>query len=184
MHSAISAGASGSPRTSTVRTRLRYQIVPRVWVAGGAEYGSGPPFRFEGIQEDATAQFGQTIADRVNFGRGRAKPNLSLDASVGADLWKTDRFTARLQADAENINNRFNLLDFAGLFSGAAIEPPRSYALRLTRTFWKRDREGPANTERAIVKSSPRPQCWKSGRFGRLCCLLASSRSSFRLQTR
>jgi hypothetical protein len=107
-----------------------------VWVAGGAEYGSGPPFRFEGIQqEDATAQFGQTIADRVNFGRGRAKPNLSLDASVGADLWKTARFTARLQAGAENINNRFNLLDFAGLFSGAAIEPPRSYALRLTRTF-------------------------------------------------
>jgi hypothetical protein len=119
----------------TVRTRLRYQIVPRVWVAGGAEYGSGPPFRFEGIEEDATAQFGQTIADRVNFGRGRAKPNPSLEASVGADLWKTDRFTARLQADAENINNRFNLLDFAGLFSGAAIEPPRSYALRLTRTF-------------------------------------------------
>ena len=73
----------------TVRTRLRYQIVPRVWVAGGAEYGSGLPFEFEGIQEDATAQFGQTIADRVNFGRGRAKPNLSLDASVGADLWKT-----------------------------------------------------------------------------------------------
>ena len=72
----------------TVRTRLRYQIGPRVWVAGGAEYVSGPPFRFEGIQEDATAQFGQTIADRVNFGRGRAKPNLSLDASVGADLWQ------------------------------------------------------------------------------------------------
>ena len=71
----------------------------------------------------------------VNFGRGHVKPNLSLDASVGADLWKTDRFTARLQADAEHINNRFNLLDFAGLFSGPAIEPPRSYALRLTNTF-------------------------------------------------
>ena len=69
----------------------------------------------------------------MNFGRGRVKPNLSLDASVGADLWKTDRFTARLQGDAENINNRFHL--FAGLFSGTAIEPPRSYALRLTNTF-------------------------------------------------
>jgi len=68
-----------------------------VWVAGSAEYGSGLRFEFEGIQEDATAQFGQAIADRVHFGRGRVKPNLSLDASVGVDLWKTDRFTARLQ---------------------------------------------------------------------------------------
>jgi hypothetical protein len=41
-------------------------------------------------------------------------------------LWKTDRFTARLQADAENIKNRFNLPDFAGLFSGLAIEPLRA----------------------------------------------------------
>ena len=40
--------------------------------------------------------------------------------------------TSALQADAEHINNRFNLLDFASLFSGTAIEPPRSYALRLT----------------------------------------------------
>ena len=52
-----------------------------MWVAGGAEYGSGLPLEFEGIQEDATAQFGQAIADRVNFGRGRVKPNLSVDAS-------------------------------------------------------------------------------------------------------
>jgi hypothetical protein len=64
----------------TVRTRLRYQIVPRAWVAGGAEYGSGLPFEFEGIQADATAQFGLAITDRVNFGRGRVKRNLSLDA--------------------------------------------------------------------------------------------------------
>ena len=45
----------------TVRTRLRYPIVSRVWVAGGAEYGSGLPFEFEGIQEGATAQFGQRL---------------------------------------------------------------------------------------------------------------------------
>jgi hypothetical protein len=70
----------------TVRTRLRYQIVPRVWVAGGAEYGSGLPFKFEGIQAAATAQFGPTITDRVNFGRGRVKRNLSLYASAGADF--------------------------------------------------------------------------------------------------
>ena len=70
----------------TVRPRLRQQIVPQVWVAGGADYGSGLSFEFEGIQPVATAQFGQALADRLNFGRGRVKPNPSFDASAGADF--------------------------------------------------------------------------------------------------
>jgi len=119
----------------TLRTRFRYQIAPRVWIAGGGEYGSGLPFEFEGTEQDATAQFGEAIADRVNFDRGRVKPNLSLDVSIGIDLWKTDTFKMRLQADAQNLNDRLNLIDFAGIFSGTAIEPPRGYALRLTTTF-------------------------------------------------
>jgi hypothetical protein len=41
----------------------------------------------------------------------------------------------RLQFDAQNLNNRLNLIDFAGLFSGNAIAPPRSYAVRLKADF-------------------------------------------------
>jgi hypothetical protein len=41
----------------------------------------------------------------------------------------------RMQADVQNINNRLNVIDFGGLFSGNAIGPPRSYALRLTTSF-------------------------------------------------
>ena len=41
----------------------------------------------------------------------------------------------RLQADIQNLNNRLNVIDFAGLFSGNAIAPPRSYTLRLTTNF-------------------------------------------------
>jgi hypothetical protein len=33
------------------------------------------------------------------------------------------------------MNNRINVIDFAGVFSGTAIAPPRSYALRLTAEF-------------------------------------------------
>jgi hypothetical protein len=40
-----------------------------------------------------------------------------------------------LQADIQNLNNRLNVLDFGGLFSGNAIAPPRSYALRLQTSF-------------------------------------------------
>ena len=40
-----------------------------------------------------------------------------------------------LQADVENLNNRLNVIDFAGLFSGNAIAPPRSYSVRFQTTF-------------------------------------------------
>jgi outer membrane cobalamin receptor len=120
---------------NTVRTRFRYQIVERLWVALGAEYGSGLPVEFDGTEEQAVAQYGQAIVSRVNFDVGRVKPSLSIDASAGADLWKKDKLAMCLQADVQNINNRLNVIDFAGLFSGNAIAPPRSYDLRLTTNF-------------------------------------------------
>ncbi len=41
----------------------------------------------------------------------------------------------RLQIDAQNLNNVLNVIDFGGLFSGNAIGPSRSFALRLSTTF-------------------------------------------------
>jgi hypothetical protein len=120
---------------NTVRTRFRYQVVPRIWVAFGGEYGSGLPFEFTGTQQQAVAQFGQAIVNRVNFSRGRVRPSLSLDGSLGADLWAKDNIRMRLQADFENITNRLNVINFAGLFSGNAIAPQRNYALRLVTSF-------------------------------------------------
>ncbi len=40
-----------------------------------------------------------------------------------------------LAANIENLNNRLNVIDFAGLFSGNAIAPPRSYSVRFQTTF-------------------------------------------------
>jgi len=120
---------------NTLRTRVRCQVVPRLWVALGAQYGSGLPFEFSGTLADAVAQFGQAIVSRVNFDEGRVRPSFSFDATAGADVWKRDNLTLRLQGDVENINNRLNLIDFAGLFSGNAIAPPRSFAIRLQASF-------------------------------------------------
>jgi len=119
----------------TVRGRIRYQVAPRFWVAASAEYGSGLPFEFTGTYEDALAQYGPAMVSRVDFDRGRVRPSLAVGASVGAELYKGDHFSTRLQADANNLNNRLNLIDFGGLFSGNAIAPPRSYSLRLQTNF-------------------------------------------------
>ncbi len=120
---------------NTVRGRIRYEITPRLWAAIGAEYGSGLPVEFDGTPADALAQYGSNIVDRVNFERGRVRPNLSVDASASAELWKHEKKSLRLQADAENLNNRLNLINFAGLFSGNTVAPPRSYHVRLSLAF-------------------------------------------------
>jgi outer membrane receptor for Fe3+-dicitrate len=120
---------------NTARIRVRYQLTSRLWIAGSSEYGSGLPFDFDGTEQQALAEYGQAIVDRVNINSGRIKPTLAVDASLDAQLYKTERLALNLQADAENLNNRLNVIDFGGLFSGNAIAPPRSYFGRLAATF-------------------------------------------------
>jgi hypothetical protein len=63
------------------------------------------------------------------------RPSLAVGVSLGAEVYKNDHFSTRFQADFTNLNDRLNVIDFAGLFSGNAIAPPRSFALRLQATF-------------------------------------------------
>ena len=120
---------------NTGRARVRYQPHPRLWLAFGGDYGSGLPTEFSGTPLEVIAQYGQAILDRLNLVRGRVRPSLALDASAGVGLWRRDNLAVRFQADIQNLNNRLNVINFAGLFSGTAIAPSRSYALRLQTDF-------------------------------------------------
>ncbi len=119
----------------TLRTRLRYQALPRLWVAGSLQFDSGLPFQFGGDQATALAQYGQAVLDRINFDRGRIKPTTLLSASAGSEIYKSDRVKMTLQADGQNLNNILDVIDFGGLFSGNAIGPARSFSLRLVTSF-------------------------------------------------
>ncbi|MCU1250977.1 MAG: TonB-dependent receptor plug [Edaphobacter sp.] len=120
---------------NTVRTRFQYQVTPRIWLATGLLSGSGLPFEFEGEQSDALAQYGAAVVSRLNFDRGRVDPSLSIQASLGVDIYKGEKINSRFQVDGDNLNHRLNIIDFGGLFSGNAIGPARSYALRLNASF-------------------------------------------------
>jgi hypothetical protein len=122
---------------NTVRARVRYQVAPRLWVATAAEYGSGLPVELGGFGDLGLLrqQYGQAVLDRVNFERGRVRPTFSLDVSAGADLWKHEKRSVRVQADVSNLTNRLNVINFAGLFSGTAVAPPRWAAARLQFEF-------------------------------------------------
>jgi len=128
---------------NTVRGRLQYQIARRLWVAGGVQFDSGLPFEFQCDPSLTLDQciagevqtYGQQVVDRVNFEHGRMYPTFQISASAGAELYKSDRLSMRFQVDGTNLTNVVNVIDFGGLFSGNAIGPSRSVALRLTTNF-------------------------------------------------
>ena len=120
---------------NTVRGRVRYQVKPRFWIAGGIQYDTGLPFEFVGDPDTVLAQYGQQVLDRINFARGRIYPAFQVNASAGADVYRSERLNMRFQIDGQNLTNVLNVIDFGGLFSGNAIGPSRSFAMRLTTNF-------------------------------------------------
>ena len=120
---------------NTADTQFTYKLAARAWCGAGASYGSGLPFDFGGTQADALAKYGSQVVSRLNFDRGRIRPVFAVTVSVGGDLVKHDRVQSSLRVDVENLNNRLNVLDFNGLFSGNAIAPARSFLLRWDTRF-------------------------------------------------
>jgi hypothetical protein len=120
---------------NTVRARVRYQIVPRVWVALGCNYNSGLPFQPDLTPQQYATEYGQVVINHLNFNLGRISPYFTQNASLGVGLLEHEKYSMRLQADVENLGNTLEVIDFGGLFSGNALGPSRTYALRLTTSF-------------------------------------------------
>jgi len=120
---------------NTLRSRVAYQLSDRAWIAVAASYGSGLPVEFAGDRDQAIAQYGQRIVDRVDLERGRVLPFASVDASTSFLVVKAKKHMVRVQADVLNLTDRLNVINFAGLFSGTALAPPRSVAIRVQAEF-------------------------------------------------
>jgi outer membrane receptor for Fe3+-dicitrate len=123
---------------NTARAWLRYQIVPRLWTAWSASYNSGLPVEDADELPDASfliSQYGVEVFNKVNFDRGRVNPSFSLDASIGADLWRKEKRSVGVHLGVINLTGRLNVINFAGLLSGTAIGPPRSWGIRLRAEF-------------------------------------------------
>jgi hypothetical protein len=119
----------------TIRARVRYQVAPRLWIALGSDYNSGLPFQPDLTPQQYATEYGQVVINHLNFNRDRISPYLTENASVGADLYRREKYTVKLQADAQNLSNKLEVIDFGGLFSGNAIGPSRSFSLRLATDF-------------------------------------------------
>ena len=116
---------------------MRFQATERLWLATGAEYGSGLPVNLVNPVDLSVllTQFGAAILDEVNFDAGRVRPNVSLDAAAGATVYHKEEKDISVVMEANNLTNRVNVINFASLFSGTAVAPPRSVSARLTIGF-------------------------------------------------
>jgi outer membrane cobalamin receptor len=114
----------------TLRGRITYLLSDRVWLAMATSYGSGLPVEFVGDPADALAQYGPRIVRQVDFEDGRVRTSASVDVAFSTLVFKNERRRVRIQANVVNVTNRLNVINFAGLFSGTALGPPRSFAAR------------------------------------------------------
>jgi hypothetical protein len=119
----------------TIRGRITYQLSRRAWLSGAMSYGSGLPVEFDGDPATALAQYGPRIVSQVDFETGRVRPSSSIDAAFSMIVFTNGREQVRVQANAINLANRLNVINFAGLFSGTALAPPRSYGVRVHVEF-------------------------------------------------
>jgi hypothetical protein len=121
---------------NTARARVRFQATRRSWLALGGEYGSGlPADTGDASPAFLLAQYGPEILNKVNFARGRVKPNFALDAGAGFEVYRKEQRSAALQIQASNLTDRVNVINFESLFSGTAVAPPRSVSGCLKLTF-------------------------------------------------
>jgi len=123
---------------NTFRARVRAQATKRVWIAVSGNYGSGLPIELDTSSIDVNfllAQFGPEILSRVNLARGRVRPNFALGAAAGLELYRKEARSLYIQVQADNLTNRVNVLNFAGLFSGTAVAAPRGASAHLRFNF-------------------------------------------------
>jgi hypothetical protein len=122
---------------NTVRMRMRIQIHPRIWFAFSESYNSGLPFEISGPSdlEFLSRQYGPEILSQVDFERGRVRPAATLDCSLGLDLSHSGNRHFALQGDIANIADRRNVINFAGVLSGTALQAGRTFAVRFKAGF-------------------------------------------------
>lgn len=128
--------AVSQDQRNTAHARIRFDAPRRTWLALSTGYGSGLPADTGDADPNfLLAQYGPQILSQVNLPLGRVRPNLSVDVAGGAELYRKEQRSAVFQIQVSNLADRVNVINFASLFSGTAVAPPRTVSARLRLTF-------------------------------------------------
>jgi hypothetical protein len=129
--------AVSQDQKNTVRARVRYQAMERLWFAASGEYGSGLPVELNGPADprQILQQYGPAILNELNLSLFRVRPNFSFDLASGATLYHKEGKDVSFEIEGHNLTDKVNVVNFAGLFSGTAVGPPASVSARLRFEF-------------------------------------------------
>jgi len=125
---------------NTVAAQVHMEPRPRLWFMSGIRYGSGLPVELQdednaGGDQPPLQPISPAILEKVNFERGRLRPNFSLDLGMGLKLWERDHQFVSMQLGVRNVTDQLNVINFNGLFSGTALAPGRQIALQIKTRF-------------------------------------------------
>ncbi|MDQ3819029.1 MAG: hypothetical protein M3362_15320, partial [Acidobacteriota bacterium] len=79
--------------------------------------------------------FDPRLYNEIDFQRGRVRPRMILDFTVGADVLKTEHASLNLQFDVQNLTNELFLYNFESVFSGTHVGFPRLLSGRIALRF-------------------------------------------------
>jgi hypothetical protein len=122
---------------NTLAAHVRFEPHRRAWFLGGIRYGSGLPVELEEEDDDDIGEqpISPEILEKIDFERGRVRPNFSLDLAAGLRVWQQNARSVSLQFDVRNATDRLNVINFSGLFSGTALAPGRQISFQLRTRF-------------------------------------------------
>ena len=101
-------------------------------------YDSGVPVEVEPrttLAEFVAGGFDPRLYPEIDFQRGRVKPRMIFDFSIGADLLQKERVSMNVQFDVQNLTNELFLYNFESVFSGTHVGYPRLFSGRLSLRF-------------------------------------------------
>ncbi|MDX6612826.1 MAG: hypothetical protein QOD75_2012 [Blastocatellia bacterium] len=109
-----------------------------VYAIFNGRYDSGVPTDVESgttLAQFVADGFDPRLYQEIDFARGRVKPRMVLDLSVGADLFQKERTSLNFQFDVQNLTNQLFLYNFESVFSGTHVGYPRLLSARLSLRF-------------------------------------------------
>ncbi len=101
-------------------------------------YDSGVPVDVEPgttLADFVADGFDPRLYNEIDFQRGRVRPRMILDFSVGVDLLQKERVSMNVQFDVQNLTNELFLYNFESVFSGTHVGYPRLFSGRLSFRF-------------------------------------------------
>jgi len=130
--------ANDHDQRNEAQFQLSYNHRSGVYATFNGRYDSGVPTDVEPgatLADFVADGFDPRLYNEIDFQRGRVRPRMILDFSVGADLMQKERVSMNVQFDVQNLTNELFLYNFESVFSGTHIGYPRLFSGRLSFRF-------------------------------------------------